>query len=157
MDAFVKVPLFLLALLAIRGLPALAYRAAIGARRSIVAALLQATSLPFIVAGTAIGLELGLVGGGEAAALVAAGLLSLLVFPLAGLTIMRGGGAQMSATATCLSGPTVSARLPSSSSSSSLPTTSRRQPCSVRTSGGGRPSRIASTIRCRSARAAMSS
>jgi Kef-type K+ transport system membrane component KefB len=91
MDALVKVPLFLLALLVIRGLPALAYRAALGARRTAVAALLQATSLPFIVAGTAIGLELGLVGGGEAAALVAAGLLSLLAFPLAGLTILRGG------------------------------------------------------------------
>jgi hypothetical protein len=91
MDAFVKVPVFLLALLAIRGLPALAYRADIGARRTAVAALFQATSLPFIVAATAIGLELGLVGGGEAAALVAAGLLSLLLFPLTGLTILRGG------------------------------------------------------------------
>ena len=92
MDAFVKVPAFLLALLAIRGLPALAYRADIGARRTAVAALLQATSLPFVVAATAIGLELGLIGGGEAAALVAAGLLSLLLFPLAGLTLLRGGG-----------------------------------------------------------------
>lgn len=90
MAALVKVPVFLLALLAIRGLPALAYRAAIGARRSAVAALFQATSLPFIVAGTAIGLELGLVGSAEAAALVAAGLLSLLIFPLGGLTILRG-------------------------------------------------------------------
>ena len=93
MDALVKVPVFLLALLAIRGLPALAYRADIGARRTAVAALFQATSLPFVVAATAIGLELGLIGGGEAAALVAAGLLSLLLFPLAGLTILRGGGA----------------------------------------------------------------
>ncbi len=92
MDAFVKVPAFLLALLAIRGLPALAYRADIGARRTAVAALLQATSLPFVVAATAIGLELGLIGGGEAAALVAAGLLSLLLFPLAGLTLLRGSG-----------------------------------------------------------------
>ncbi len=99
MDAIVKVPLFLLALLAIRGLPALAYRGAIGTRRTVVAALLQATSLPFIVAGTAIGLELGLVGGGEAAALVAAGLLSLLVFPLAGLTILRGGSGSGSGSA----------------------------------------------------------
>ena len=65
--------------------------------------------------------------------------------------------AQRFATATWRSGPTVSARLPSSSSSSSSPTTLRRQPCSVRTSGGGRPSRIASTMRCRSARAAISS
>jgi Kef-type K+ transport system membrane component KefB len=95
MDAIVKVPLFLLALLVIRGLPALAYRGDIGTRRSVVAGLFQATSLPFIVAGTAIGLELGLVGGGEAAALVSAGLLSLLVFPLAGLTILRGGGSDV--------------------------------------------------------------
>ena len=90
MDALVKVPVFLLALLVIRGLPALAYRGDIGTRRTIVAGLFQVTSLPFIVAATAIGLELDLVGGAEAAALVAAGLLSLLVFPLAGLTILRG-------------------------------------------------------------------
>jgi Kef-type K+ transport system membrane component KefB len=90
MDALVKVPVFLLALLAIRGLPALAYRGDIGDRRSLVAGLFQATSLPFIVAATAIGLELGLVGGAEAAALIAAGLLSLLIFPLAGLTLLRG-------------------------------------------------------------------
>ena len=95
MDALVKVPVFLLALLAIRGLPALAYRADLGARRTAVAALFQATSLPFIVAATAIGLDLGLIGGGEAAALVAAGLLSLLLFPLAGLTILRGAPSEL--------------------------------------------------------------
>ena len=83
-------PLFLLALLVVRGLPALLYRADIGARE-LVAALLQATSLPFIVAATAIGLELGLIGGAEAAALVAAGLLSLLSSRCR-LTILRGGG-----------------------------------------------------------------
>ncbi|MGH2898126.1 MAG: cation:proton antiporter, partial [Solirubrobacteraceae bacterium] len=99
MDAAVKVPLFLLALLVIRGLPALAYRGDVGTRRAIVAALFQATSLPFIVAATAIGLQLGLVGGGEAAALVAAGLLSLLVFPLAGLTVLRGAGPAAGASA----------------------------------------------------------
>jgi Kef-type K+ transport system membrane component KefB len=91
-EAIAKVPIFLLALLVIRGLPALAYRADLGTRRTAVAALFQATSLPFIVAATAIGIELDLVGGAEAAALVAAGLLSLLIFPLAGLTILRGGG-----------------------------------------------------------------
>ena len=89
-DALVKVPVFLVALLVIRGLPALAYRGLLGARRTAVAALFQATSLPFIVAATAIGLELGMVGSAEAAALVAAGLLSLLIFPLAGLTLLRG-------------------------------------------------------------------
>jgi hypothetical protein len=95
MDALVKVPVFLLALLAIRGLPALAYRADLGARRTAVAALFQATSLPFIVAATAIGLDLGLIDGAEAAALVAAGLLSLLLFPLAGLTILRGAPSEL--------------------------------------------------------------
>ena len=69
----------------------------LGARRTAVAALFQATSLPFIVAATAIGLQLGLVGSAESAALVAAGLLSLLVFPLAGLTILRGGAEAPSA------------------------------------------------------------
>jgi Kef-type K+ transport system membrane component KefB len=91
MDAFVMVPAFLLALLVIRGLPALAYRADVGPRRAVVAGLFQATSLPFIVAATAIGQELGLIDGAESAALIAAGLLSLLIFPVAGLTILRGG------------------------------------------------------------------
>jgi Kef-type K+ transport system membrane component KefB len=83
------VPLFLVALLAARGLPALLYRRAIGARRALVAGLLQATSLPFIVAATTIGMELGLIDPAEGAALVGAGLLSVLLLPLAGLVLLR--------------------------------------------------------------------
>jgi Kef-type K+ transport system membrane component KefB len=86
-----RVPLFLAALLLVRGLPALVYRPAIGARRTVVAALLQATSLPFIVAASMIGMELGLLDKATGAALIAAGLLSVLAFPLAALTILRGG------------------------------------------------------------------
>ena len=56
-----------------------------------VAALLQATSLPFIVAATMIGIELGRLDAATGAALIAAGLLSVLVFPLAALTVARGG------------------------------------------------------------------
>ena len=82
------VPVFLLALLLVRGLPALLYRADIGGRRALIAALLQATSLPFIVAATAIGLDLGLVSAANGAAFIAAGLLSVLVFPLVALTLM---------------------------------------------------------------------
>ena len=48
-------------------------------------------------------------------------------------------------------------RLPASSSSSSAPTSSRRQPRSVRTSGSGLPRRAATTTGARSARAAISS
>jgi hypothetical protein len=54
------VPVFLLALLVARRLPAILYRPRVGGRGSIAAGLLQATSLPFIVAATAIGMELGL-------------------------------------------------------------------------------------------------
>ena len=54
-----RVPLFLLALLVVRGLPAVLYRSALGSVRDVaIAGLLQATSLPFIVAATTIGLQL---------------------------------------------------------------------------------------------------
>jgi Kef-type K+ transport system membrane component KefB len=84
------VPLFLLALVVVRGLPALVYR--LERREALVAGLLQATSLPFLVATTAIGQELGLIGPGEAAALVGAGLLSVLLFPAAGLALLQSAG-----------------------------------------------------------------
>jgi hypothetical protein len=83
------VPLFLAALLLVRGLPALLYRKLLDRRETLVAGLLQATSLPFLVATTAIGRELGLIGAGEGAALVGAGLLSVLVFPALGLAILQ--------------------------------------------------------------------
>jgi Kef-type K+ transport system membrane component KefB len=83
------VPIFLAALLVTRGLPALAYRKVIDARHTAVAALMQATSLPFIVAATAIGVELGLIDAAGSAALIGAGLLSVLLFPLGGLVLLR--------------------------------------------------------------------
>ena len=85
----VRVPLFLGVLLAVRGLPALLYRPIVGSRQTAVAALLQATSLPFIVAASMIGMELGLLDEATGAALIAAGLLSVLLFPLLALTLLR--------------------------------------------------------------------
>jgi Kef-type K+ transport system membrane component KefB len=85
-----RVPLFLAALLVARGLPALLYRGTVGGRRAAVAGLLQATSLPFIVAATMIGLDLELIDEANAAAFVAAGLLSVLIFPLTALILLRG-------------------------------------------------------------------
>ncbi len=87
-----RVPVFLVALLLVRGVPALLYRPLVGSRRSIVAGLLQATSLSFIVAASQIGLELGLFTKATGAALIAAGLLSVLIFPLLALTILRRSG-----------------------------------------------------------------
>ena len=83
------VPIFLAALLAVRGLPALLYRGFVGSRRATVAGVLQATSLPFIVAAAAIGMELGALDSAEGSALIAAGLLSVMIFPLTGLTLLR--------------------------------------------------------------------
>ena len=91
-SSLVMVPVFLAALLVVRGLPALIYRRALDGRRTVVAGILQATSLPFIVAATAIGMELGLIDAAESAALIGAGLLSVLIFPVVGLSLLRGGG-----------------------------------------------------------------
>ncbi|HSE08791.1 MAG TPA: cation:proton antiporter [Nocardioidaceae bacterium] len=90
--ALARVPLFLLALLVVRGIPAVLYVPMIGRRPAVAAALLQATSLPFIVAATQIGVELGELTPVNAAALVSAGLLSVLIFPPAALVLLRGTG-----------------------------------------------------------------
>ncbi|MBV9256767.1 MAG: cation:proton antiporter [Ktedonobacteraceae bacterium] len=83
------VPLFLFALLVVRGVPALLYRSQIGTRRTVAAGLLQATSLSFIVTAAQIGMELGLLSKANGAALIAAGLLSVVIFPLLALAILR--------------------------------------------------------------------
>jgi Kef-type K+ transport system membrane component KefB len=88
-STILRVPVFLVALLLVRGVPALLYRPLIGSRRVVVAGLLQATSLSFIVAASQIGMELSLITKATGAALIAAGLLSVLIFPLLALTILR--------------------------------------------------------------------
>jgi Kef-type K+ transport system membrane component KefB len=85
------VPIFLGALLAVRGLPALLYRDLLDGRHTAIAGLMQATSLPFIVAAVAIGEDLGLVDAAEGAALIGAGLLSVLLFPAIGLLLLKSG------------------------------------------------------------------
>jgi Kef-type K+ transport system membrane component KefB len=79
--ALARVPVFVAMLLVVRGAPALLYRSWFGARRTASAALLQATSLPFIVTATQIGVLTGRLDAVTAAALVCAGLVSVLVFP----------------------------------------------------------------------------
>lgn len=87
------VPIFLAALVVARGLPALLYRGLLDGRRTATAGLMQATSLPFIVAATAIGQDLDLLTAAQGAALVGAGLLSVLFFPIVGLSLLRGAPA----------------------------------------------------------------
>src|SRR6201993_120642 len=88
-SALARVPVFLLALLAVRGLPALLGLRANGTRPTLALGLLQATSLPFIVTATQIGVALGKLSSVTAAALVRAGLLSVLIFPLIALGLLR--------------------------------------------------------------------
>jgi Kef-type K+ transport system membrane component KefB len=91
MSTLLHVPVFLAALVAVRGLPALLYRPVIPRERVPVAVLMQATSLPFIVAATAVGLALHVVSPANAAALIAAGLLSVVIFPALSLVLLRRG------------------------------------------------------------------
>jgi len=83
------VPVFLVALLVVRGVPALVYRRVLDGSHTAIAGIMQATSLPFIVAATAIGMDLGLIDAAASAALIGAGLLSVLIFPLTGLVLLR--------------------------------------------------------------------
>jgi Kef-type K+ transport system membrane component KefB len=84
-----RVPLFLAILLAVRGLPALLYRPLAGTRETAASALLQATSVGFLVVASQIGQDMGLISSANAAAVVGAGLLSVILFPLGALTLLR--------------------------------------------------------------------
>ncbi|HEY8001572.1 MAG: cation:proton antiporter [Vicinamibacteria bacterium] len=88
--AIASIPAFVAALVFARGLPALLYRGQLERRQVIAAGLLQATSLPFIVAATQIGQDLGLIGAATSAGFIAAGLVTVLVFPITALGLLRG-------------------------------------------------------------------
>jgi Kef-type K+ transport system membrane component KefB len=89
-----RVPLFLVALLVVRALPAILYRSFAERGTQLAAAgLLQATSLSIPVVAGQIGVDLGLIRPENYVALVTAGLLSVIVFPLVALTLLRGRAA----------------------------------------------------------------
>ena len=75
-------PLFLAALLVVRGLPALLYRRLVGTRRAITAGLMQATTLTFVIVATQIGLAARLISPTTSASLLTAGLLSAAKVPV---------------------------------------------------------------------------
>jgi Kef-type K+ transport system membrane component KefB len=89
-SAFARIPLFLVALLLVRAVPAFLYKPAVGRRRALAAGLLQATSLPLLVTASQIGVTLGTIKPVTGAALVSAGLLSCVIFPLLSLSLLRG-------------------------------------------------------------------
>ncbi len=82
----VKVAVFLAALLVVRAVPAVLYASLAARRRQVAAAgLLQATSLSIPIVAGSIGVHLGLIQPDDHVALVAAGLLSVVAFPLLAL------------------------------------------------------------------------
>ena len=87
--ALLRVPVLALALILVRGLPALLFSRMFDRRSVVAVGLLQATSLPFIVTATQIGVLTGLMSGVTAAAMVCAGLLSVIVLPVVSLSLLR--------------------------------------------------------------------
>lgn len=86
--AIAAVPAFVGALLLVRALPVVAFRGELPRRELVAAGLLQATSLPLLLAAVEIGDEMGLLDPATGAGLVAAGLVSVLVFPAVALTLL---------------------------------------------------------------------
>ena len=88
--ALLMVPLFLLCFLFVRGIPVLLYRNVLpdpNHRTSLV--FFSATALPLVVAITTLGVEAQQMRPSTAAALVGAGMISVILFPLVGLVFYR--------------------------------------------------------------------
>jgi Kef-type K+ transport system membrane component KefB len=95
-----RVGLFLVLMLVARGIPVfLIYLKVLTARERVPMALLSATGLPLVVVITSIALAEGKMLAVNAASLVAAGMLSVLLFPAIGLWRMRAAGLAVSITA----------------------------------------------------------
>jgi Kef-type K+ transport system membrane component KefB len=91
-STLLHVPVLVVALYVIRGLPALLYRGLLGGRRALAAGLLQSTTLSFVLIASQIGQELGLLGPSDVAALTAAALVSVLVNPVVALAVLGVSG-----------------------------------------------------------------
>jgi Kef-type K+ transport system membrane component KefB len=84
--------LFLGLLLVVRGLPSLlVYRRVLPFRQRLEMTFITATSLPLLIALADIGQEDGVMRPATSAAMVGAGVLSVLIFPLVAVTLHRGG------------------------------------------------------------------
>jgi Kef-type K+ transport system membrane component KefB len=88
-SAMAKVPLFLGLFLVVRGLPVLLYRRDLPPGSRLPFALLSAAALPLVVVITDIGVQTNRMRPATAAALVTAGLISVLVFPLIAFGLRR--------------------------------------------------------------------
>ncbi len=88
-QALILVPIVLVLLLVVRGVGALALRGSLAPRETVGAALLLATSLPFLLVAAEIGESTSLLVPGQAGALVLTGLISVLLLPTVALGLIR--------------------------------------------------------------------
>ncbi len=86
-SALELVPLLVVAMVVVRGGPALLYRSRLGTRSAIAVGLLQSATLTFPVVVAEIGTSLNLLSQATAAALIGAALLSTLLFPAFALAL----------------------------------------------------------------------
>jgi Kef-type K+ transport system membrane component KefB len=95
-SALLAVPLLVALFFIARCLPALLYRNVVGLRRAVAAGLLQATSLSVPVVAVRIGAQLHTIDADTGAAIIAAGLLTVVLFPPLALMLLsrsdRGSG-----------------------------------------------------------------
>lgn len=83
------VPVILVALLLVRGVPAVLYVRTLGWPAALAAGFMQATSLTFIVVTTIIGVDTGHLKQSTASALVVAGLLSVILYPPLAMQLLK--------------------------------------------------------------------
>jgi len=94
-SALAFIPVFLLLFLLVRGGPVPFLYRNVATRGQVAAlALLSATALPLVVVITTIGTQAGVIRASTAAALVCAGMISVLILPLTALKILRREAAQ---------------------------------------------------------------
>jgi Kef-type K+ transport system membrane component KefB len=97
--ALLKLPLFLLLFLVVRGTPAFVlYGRIFDMRDRAALAFYSATELPLVVAITTVAVETGHMRLTTASALVGAAILSTLLYPLVGLRLRRGRSAEEAGT-----------------------------------------------------------
>ena len=88
-EVMLLVPIFLLALLFVRGVPVLVYRRLMTPRERVGTAFFQATSLSLLIAAAPVGLAAHAITERGSTALIAAGMLSVILYPAIGKVVLK--------------------------------------------------------------------
>jgi Kef-type K+ transport system membrane component KefB len=88
-QTIVKVVIFAVSMLVVRGLPVILGRGELDRTRLTVAGLLEAGSLPILVTAATIGTSTGQMTSSTAAALVIAGLVATIIYPTVALALLK--------------------------------------------------------------------